>query len=280
MKLSDVSKTAIASLRSHVMESRRKNPLITDPMAEYCLERFSALMPDAAGEEIFTRKLSRRLTIHFAIRARKYDSIADEFIKKNPHCTVVNLGCGFDTRYWRIDRRGCRYLELDLPEVVGIKRELLGDKLEYEIIGCSVLDPAWIRTVTEAGNRNVLLMAEGLFMYLDKADVVNLFRLFSESFRRSQIALEVVTEKYTSGIWKKIVTAKIKQQLGLEAGSSYNFGIKNAAEIETYGAGIKITGEWSYVEDPDIRPRILKHLGISRTQWTVLADINGGDAPS
>ncbi|MBN2351750.1 MAG: class I SAM-dependent methyltransferase [Spirochaetales bacterium] len=278
MKLSDVSKTAIATLRGRVIESRREHPLIADPMAEYCLERFKTLVPDAEGEGIFTRRLSRRLTIHLAIRARKYDSIADEFIKKNPMCTVVNLGCGFDTRYWRIDNRKCRYFDLDLPEVVEIKRELLKDKLGYQLIGRSVLDPSWIRTVTEKSDSNILLLAEGLFMYLDKSDVVNLFRIFSESFTHSQIALEVVTEKYTSGMWKKIVTAKIKQQLGLEAGSSYNFGIKNAAEIETYGAGIKIAGEWSYVEDPDTRPRILKYLGISRTQWTVIAAINGENA--
>jgi methyltransferase (TIGR00027 family) len=278
MTLSDVSKTAIATLRGHVIESRRENPLIADPMAEYYLERFKALVPDAESEGIFTRKLSRRLTSHFAIRARKYDSIANEFIGKNPDCAVVNLGCGFDTRYWRIDRRKCRYVELDLPEVVEIKKELLADKLEYELIGRSVLDPSWIRTVTGKGNRHVLLLAEGLFMYLDKAEVVHLFKIFSESFIQSQIALEVVTEQYTSGMWKKIVTAKIKQQLGLEAGSSYNFGIKNAAEIETYGGGIKIAGEWSYVEDPDTRPRILKYMGISRKQWTVIAAINGGNA--
>ena len=44
--------------------------------------------------------------------------------------------------------------------------------------------------------------------------------------------------------------------------------------LESYGNGIKVIDEWSYVEDPDTRPRIYKYLGIKRTQWTVKVTIN------
>jgi methyltransferase (TIGR00027 family) len=274
MRLTNVSKTAIVSLRSHVLESRKNKPLINDPMAEYCLDRLFHLATEEEKELLFTRKLSTALTSHFAIRARKYDAIINDFISENTSSTVVNLGCGFDTRYWRIDNKKCEYIELDLPELVEIKKEILKEHLDYEIIGCSVLEPNWIDRVTSRGNRNFIFVAEGLVMYLPKADVINLFRTFSDRFYHSQIVLEVATEKYTRGIWKKIVIMKIKRNLGFDAGSFYNFGIKNAAELESYGNGIKIIDEWSYVEDPDIRPRILKYMGISRTQWTVTASIN------
>ena len=187
---------------------------------------------------------------------------------------MVNLGCGFDTRYWRIDHNQCEYIELDLPEIVELKKDILKDQLCYELIGCSVLDPAWIDRVTSKGNRHVLLIAEGLMMYLPKAEVIDLFKTFSERFYQSQIVLEVVTEKYTRGIWKKIIILKMKRELGFDSGSSYNFGVKNALELESFGTGIKVIDEWSYVEDPDIRPRILKCLGLSRTQWTITATIN------
>ncbi len=274
MKLTDVSKTAIVTLRSHVLESQKDRPIINDPMAEYCLDELASLASEDEKALLLNRKLSSALTSHIAIRARKYDSIANDFISKNPSSTVVNLGCGFDTRYWRIDNEKCEYIELDLPEIVEIKKDILKDHLTYELIGCSVLDTSWIDRVTSKGNRNFLLIAEGLFMYLPRADVINLFKIFSERFHHSQIALEVVTEKYTRGIWKKIVIMKIKRELGFDAGSSYNFGVKSALELESYGSGIKVIDEWSYVEDPDTRPRILKYMGLSRTQWTVTAAIN------
>ena len=120
----------------------------------------------------------------------------------------VNLGCGFDTRYWRIDHAHCKYIELDLPEIIELKRDALQGQLSYELIPCSVLDTAWIDRVTSQGNRNFLLAAEGLLMYLPQAEVAKLFKTFSERFYRSQIVLEVVTEKYTHGTWKKIVIFK------------------------------------------------------------------------
>ncbi len=243
-------------------------------MAEYCLDKLIALASDDEKALLFDRKLPSTITNSIALRARKYDAIANDFISKNPSSTVINLGCGFDTRYWRIDHDKCQYIELDLPELIEIKREILNEHICYELIGCSVLDPSWIDRVTSKGNRNFLLIAEGLFMYLPKADVISLFKTFSARFNHSQIALEVVTGKYTRGLWKKIIIMKMKQELGFDAGSSYNFGVKNAAELESYGNGIKVINEWSFVEDPDMRPRIYKYMGISRSQWTVTATIN------
>jgi methyltransferase (TIGR00027 family) len=274
MKLTDVSKTALVTLRSHVLESQKKNPIINNPMAEYCLDKLVSLASEDERALLFNRKLSSALTSHIALRARKYDSIINDYISKNSSSTVVNLGCGFDTRYWRIDNKKCEYFELDLPELVEMKKDILKEYLGYELIGCSVLDSSWIDRVTSKGNRNFLLIAEGLFMYLPKADVMNLFKTFSDRFYHSQIVLEVATQKYTRGIWKKIVVMKIRRNLGFDAGCSYSFGVRKARDIESYANGIRIIGEWSYVEDDDVRPKVLKYLGLSRTQWTVTATIN------
>jgi methyltransferase (TIGR00027 family) len=274
MELTDVSKTALVTLRSHVLESQKNKPIINDPMAKYCLDNLVSFASEEEKELLFNRKLSSVLTSHIAIRARKYDAIINDFISKNPSSMVVNLGCGFDTRYWRIDHQKCEYIELDLPEIVEMKKDILKEHLSYELIACSVLDPSWIDRVTSKGNRNFLLIAEGLFMYLPKVEVINLFKTFSERFYHSQMVLEVVTEKYTRGIWKKIIIMKMKQELGFDFGSSYNFGVKNAFELESYGNGIKVIDEWSYIEDHDIRPRIYKYMGFSRTQWTVTVTIN------
>ena len=276
MQLTEVSKTALVTLRSHVLESRKSRPLIHDPMAERCLDGLGQFASKDEKALLFERKLSPNLTSHIAMRARKYDAIINDFISKNPGSTVVNLGCGFDTRYWRIDNAKCNYIELDLPAIVELKQEALKDQITYEMIPCSVLDKSWIEQVTSQSNRNFLLAAEGLFMYLPKTDVVRLFGTFSERFFDSQIVLEVVTESYTHGIWKQIVIMKMKRELGFDSGSAYNFGIKNAGELESYGEGIKVINEWSYVEDPDVHPAILKYLGLARTQWTITASLNKG----
>ena len=274
MQLTDVSMTAIATLRCRAIESAKRNPLIHDSMAVYCVERLRALASEDEKVLLFDRKLSTSLTSHIALRARKYDAIANGFISNNAGCLIVNLGCGFDTRYWRINHDACEYVELDLPELIARKREVLKGRLDYDMMGASVLDRAWMDAVNPDGKRKALLMAEGLFMYLPKPDVISLFRDISERFRDSGLVFEAVTERYTRGIWKKLVIMKIERQLGYDAGSSYRFGIHNAREVESYGEGLRVIGEWSYVDDPDVRPKILKYLGLRRKQWTVIVGVN------
>ncbi|HET6846076.1 MAG TPA: hypothetical protein VFH29_04535, partial [Anaerolineales bacterium] len=121
---------------------------------------------------------------------------------------------------------------------------------------------------------NILLLAEGLFMYLPKPDVIRLFKTISQRLRRSQITFEVVSETYTRGLWKKIVERKIQGRLGIDAGAAFEFGVKNAREIETYGDGLRVIDEWAFTDDPDCHPRILRYLGMGRTQWTVSATIH------
>ena len=277
MPLSDVSRTALATLRSHAIESNKPGALIHDPLAEELLAGLEAQTAPEERAALFGHKLSAEMTNHFALRARKYDAIADEYIARHPGCTIVNLGCGFDTRYWRISHKFCTYIELDLPEVIDLKREILGGRLEYTLIGSSVLDPGWLEQVTPRSGRNVLLLAEGLFMYLPRAGVLALFKTFSKRLQDSQIALEVVTEQYTRGFWKQIVIGKIKRELGLEISAGYQYGVRKAAEIEGYARGLKILEEWAYVQDPDVRPKILKYLGLARTQWTVVVSINAAN---
>ena len=78
----------------------------------------------------------------------------------------------------------------------------------------------------------------------------------------------------TRGIWKKIIEMKVKSEFGLEAGSSFQFGIRNAREIESYAGGLKVINEWSYVEEDDVYPKILKYMKIERTQWTITLSVN------
>jgi O-methyltransferase involved in polyketide biosynthesis len=99
MELTDVSKTAIATLRAHVIESQNSNPILNDPLAAYCLEKLFSLASEKEKIVLFNRKLPKSFTNHIALRARKYDRVVNNYITNNPSSTVINLGCCFYTRY-------------------------------------------------------------------------------------------------------------------------------------------------------------------------------------
>lgn len=270
----DVSETAIITLKSRAIESEASSPVIKDPMSQVCLNALIQEMDEDTYKRIVGKRTSSVLTRHVALRARKYDELSKKFLLKYPDGVIVSLGAGLDTRFWRLGLKPEQYIELDLPEMVATKRLIFGDALAYQLMGQSVLDLTWIKALVLNEASHYCFIAEGLFMYLHEVDVKILVKAIADGFDTSMMVFETVNKRYTKGLNKKMVEMKMKNQLNSEAGSSYNFGLNRGKDIESFHPKIQLSQEWSYFEDPDIRPKFLKYLGrfemFTRTQWTVV----------
>lgn len=277
-QLSEVSETALITLRSRAIESQRANPLLHDPVGEELFKKLIAALPGNQHRQVLKRKLSPLLSSHIAIRARKFDTLSREFLQEHPDGLIVSLGAGFDTRFWRLGGKDLKYMELDLPAVIQTKKQFLGERITYRMMEDSVLDELWIQKLSEIQNKHVLFLAEGLFMYLPRELVVQTLARIADAFSGSRLVMEVVAAKYTRGFRKKMVERKMRKGAGTTAGDYYQFGIREACELESYHPGIRLKGEWSYFEDPDVKPAILKLFrhsrALSKTQYSVIADIN------
>ncbi len=244
MNLSEVSQSAILALTCRVVESEKKNPVFNDPMANFCFDRLMSISSQEQKNRImkwkkmYARWPGRDAKLR-ALTARSFDGIASLFILNNPGCTVINLACGFDTRFWRIQNDKCKYVELDLPEVIALKREILKDHLDYELMGCSVFDTSWIDKATSNGNSNFLLLAEALFYYLPKREVTRLLEVMAQRFNRSQLVVDMAPEKYTKGLWKRIIQIESR---AWDIDVSFVSGINDPHDIESYGNGLKVIG--------------------------------------
>ncbi len=246
LKLSRVSLTAIPTLTGRAVEAGRQNAAFYDPLAILCLERLEALV---TGQEKRWLERVKRLYSGFQAvharalvqRAQAFDRLAGQFIAAHPAGTLVNLACGFDTRYWRLNPtgipQGWRYIELDLPDVTALKRELLAERLCYELIGCSVLDESWLERVTARGSSGFLLLAEGLFMYLPEDGVACLLQMLARRLERSELVLDITPAFFARGLWKKLIALDTRLTWGLE--TNYVFGVRQPRDLENYAQGIR-----------------------------------------
>jgi O-methyltransferase involved in polyketide biosynthesis len=246
MDLSQVSRTGILLSICRAVLAERERLEFDDPMAVLWLERLLSLASEEDRRWLLHHKrlyegVHRRDARAGVRRGRVFDRIADRFIGDHPGCTLVNLACGLDTRFWRIKHEQCRFIELDLPEVIELKQSLLKDQLGYELIGKSVLDTSWIDQVTKQANTDFLLIAEGLIMWLPPMQAARLFKEIGARFDRSQLVLDMVYERYTRGIWKQLVRLHSRMDWGLDV--SWDFGFKHPCDIEAYADGLKVIGE-------------------------------------
>jgi methyltransferase (TIGR00027 family) len=246
MNLSQVSRTAILLLICRAVESQRNPSEFNDPLAVLGLERLLSVASAEDRRWIIKHKrryegIQGRDAVAGVRRGRVFDNAANRFIAEHAQSTVINLACGLDTRFWRIENAKCRYIELDLPPVIELKKEILKEHLGYEVLGCSVLDTSWIDQVTIHGNTDFLLIAEGLFMWLPPQEAARLFKEIGERFDRSQLVLDMVPERYTKGVWKQLVRLHSRLEWGLDV--AWDFGIQHPHDLEAYAKGFKVIAE-------------------------------------
>jgi O-methyltransferase involved in polyketide biosynthesis len=242
MNLPEVSQTAILVLACRAVATEKHKDGFNDPMAVLCLERLLEISADADKQRYLRWKrmyagLQARDRKARVLTARTFDDIADLFISAHPGCTVINLACGLDTRFWRIDHTRCRYIELDLPGMIALKKEILKDQLGYELIACSVLDTSWIDRVTSNGSSNFLLLAEGLFYYLPRQEVAGILQAIARRFDRSQLVLDMAPEKFTRGLWKRLIQLE-SRAWALDV--SFVSGMNGPGDIEALSSGFKV----------------------------------------
>jgi methyltransferase (TIGR00027 family) len=280
--LADVSETGVLTLFCRAIESLSPQPILKDEKAVQIMRELAPQM--TSSPHALMRELSRgrppggqRMIVHIALRAQKYDQYTLDFLARNPDGVVVNLGCGFDTRFFRIDNGQVVFFDLDLPDVIRIKKHLLQEQERYQMISSSVLDYGWMDRIQER-QRPVLFLAEGLFMYLEGDKVKDLILTIQARFPGSELVCEVVNERWLKGMAGMILWSKLRKEAKLGSNAGFQFGIPDGRALESWGPGIKFLDEWSYFDSMHPKLGMLKWIGqlplFHKVQWTVHYRLN------
>jgi methyltransferase (TIGR00027 family) len=275
-QLWDVSETGLLTLYCRAIESLSGNPILVDEKAVEVANRLRPAL-EASGRAGLRRlargRINRTLAVHIALRARKYDDIARDFLSRHPDGVIVNLGCGMDSRFSRLDDGRLLFFDLDLPEMIECKRQVFEENQRYRMIGASVYEAGWMDQVAALGQRPVLFMAEGLFMYLDPHKVRALVTALVERFSGSELVCEVFNRRWLNPWLSWMIRSKMQGNMKIGAGAVFSFGVLDGKEMETWSPGIRLLEEWSYFESDHPKLGMLRWMGklrsMRRVQWTV-----------
>ncbi len=180
VELSGVPETMLWSLWNRAAEARRRRPLIEDPLAIELVDRI---------DYDFRGHFGKPNVMH-AIRARVCDDLVRDFIASTlGQPLVVALGEGLETQYWRIGDERVRWVSVDVPEAIGVRRSLLPAD-GPEAVECSALDAEWMDGVP-AGVRP-FISASGLLMYFTEDEVRRLLARIAERFPGAEVFFDTI----------------------------------------------------------------------------------------
>jgi O-methyltransferase involved in polyketide biosynthesis len=209
------------------------NPLFFDPQARKLLER--------VDYDFARLQVPYKTVVLVCQRTRKLDATARAFLAEHPAAVVLHLGCGLDARFWRVDNGQVEWYDLDMPSVAELRQQFFPGQDRYHLIAASVTDLAWIDTVAAQG-RPVLVIAEGLLMYLDEADVKRLFLRLGQAFPGCQLAADV---------FSRLTARSASRHPSLkQTGAHIGWGIDDPRELATWAPGIRLMEEWYFTQDP------------------------------
>jgi len=228
--LEGITETMLIPLWARAKETRMENPIIRDEMALEMMEQIDY------DFENFER--GRMPQVSIAIRTELLDKATHDFIGRHPDGTIINMGCGLDTRYTRLDNKKVHWYDLDLPEPIRIRRRFFKETERYKMIARSVFDYTWMDEIKT--DKPILIIVEGLLMYFPEDEVRELFNMLVDAFPGAEMLCEVTTPL--------VVERHKKLDPQRERIVPFLWGVKTGEKIEGFNPKIKFITEWNYFD--------------------------------
>ncbi len=239
-QLSSVAQTLLIPLYYRVIENKRADALLRDPFAEKVLARLDVDMSWLGRAGGVTQ-------ISSMLRMRKFDRLVTAFLQDHPKAWVIEMGCGLDTRPQRLSPGGAQWLLLDLPEVIELREQVVDDDDNVTRVGSSIMDFTWLALLEGVDPRQCFFISEGVFTYLQEAEVHSIVVELAHRFPGSRLAFDGLP------LWP----ARIGKHPALrKAQASINWGLGDPHRLEAWAEGIRLIDEWFYCYEPDPRLKI------------------------
>ncbi|WP_343572159.1 class I SAM-dependent methyltransferase [Mycobacterium sp.] len=221
--LSGPAQTMLTTLYCKALDADWDRPILGDEFAKGAVDRI-----DYDWREL---KVSDRWTPLVTVRTAQYDIWAREFLAANPHATVVHLGCGLDSRVFRLDPGpDVEWYDVDYPAVIALRQKVFPSRPRYHLIATAATDPSWLDRIP--ADRPVLFLAEGISMYLTESDGIALLQHVVDRFESGEVQIDFYN-------WLTIRSQKA-HRLQRQSGSTLHWAVNRPADVVDRVRGIRL----------------------------------------
>lgn len=223
ISLTGAAATLLAPLYARALDARSLHPLLGDQAAAALVAR--------TEYDFGQLGINETNAVGVALRTRWFDHHVRRFLADHPRAVVVHLGCGLDDRFSRLaPGPDVRWYDLDQPEVIDLHRTVYPAHPARRTVAASVTDPEW--TARIPADNPVLVVAEGLSMYLQAEDGPQVLRRIVERFPQGQLVLDTYS-RFAVGSTRRFALFR-------RTGAQLAWGVDDPRELDRETAGLRL----------------------------------------
>ena len=243
-----VQETLIMPLYSRKLCSELFPNIYRDETAVRLIDKIDYDFSDA--EKSSNSLMQRFGSLEVAVRQNDLAYEVRDYLKAHPKAAVVNLGCGLDGTGRACDNGSCKIYNLDYPDVIAVRNELLPAGEREENIPCDLNDTEWFSKI-DASN-GAIFFASGVFYYFLTEQVKALVQKMADAFPGSVLVFDAANRtavKMIAKTWLK--SAKIKDV------GAY-FAVSDAQkELSSWDSRLRVTSRgymlgYNNLHDPSV----------------------------
>jgi O-methyltransferase involved in polyketide biosynthesis len=180
--MDNVNKTLYIPLYGKAYVSRR-GIILHDPKAERIWE--------AEGFALKGKSRSKWLAYYMGMRSAQFDRWLQQAMEEDPTAAVLHIGCGMDSRVERVGTRGHLWYDLDFSDVITERKRYYCENEDYKMLSADIRSRDWL---TQISTENVIIVMEGVSMYLRPAELKQTLGQIASHFKRVRLLMDCYTE--------------------------------------------------------------------------------------
>jgi O-methyltransferase involved in polyketide biosynthesis len=238
----------LTTLYCKALDADWDQPILGDGFAKQAVARI-----DYDWAEL---QVADRWTPLVTVRTAQFDIWASQFLAAHQHATVIHLGCGLDSRVFRLDPGpGVEWYDVDYPAVIALRQKVFPTRPQYHLVATAATDPSWLDEIP--ADRPTLLLAEGISMYLRKDDGVALLQHVVDRFGSGELQIDF----YNSLVVRSQKTHRLQRQ----SGSTLHWAVNSPADVTERVSGVRLLTAVTFFDASTFAPasiafRLIRHL--------------------
>jgi len=186
-----IQETMLGPLWARATYSKLYPELLNDEKAIEIIEKVDYNFSEA--KEFMTGKNEFR-SFGLLLRAKKFENALLKYMENYPYTTVVNLGAGLDTTFFRVDNGKIKWYDLDLSNAIEFRNQLIPEGPRNKCISKSVLDFSWFDDIEWSRENGIFFIAGGFVYYFKQEDLKELFNSIILKFPGAEIIFDAISK--------------------------------------------------------------------------------------